>query len=231
MTNKTIAMIPVRMGSKRLEKKNLRELGGLSLIARAIIKCKEADMFDEIWVNSESDTIGEIAKEYGVSFHKRPADLAGDHITSEQYIYEFIKAHPCDYIFQVHSIAPLLTVETVRKFVADTLGFRPAAAFSVVAERTECVHGDGSPVNFTLKKKNNSQDIPCVMLITWGIAAWNTGTYIRRYEAGECATYPGDDAFTIIPRMEGLAIKTADDLRIAEVYLRGLTGSQDVVNL
>lgn len=220
MADKIIAMIPARMGSQRLAKKNIRKLAGIPLVSHAMRKCIKAGVFDEIWVNSESDTIGAIAKEEGLSFHKRPADLAGDDVTSEDYIYEFIKAHPCDYIFQVHSIAPLLTVETVREFVEATLGEKPGALFSVVVERTECVDFHYCAVNFTLAKKKNSQELIPVSLITWGITAWRTSTYIDKYEAGKCATYPGH--LFAIPRMEGLAIKTEDDLKIAEVYLRGL---------
>ncbi|MCA9417335.1 MAG: cytidyltransferase, partial [Candidatus Omnitrophica bacterium] len=40
-----IGMIPARMGSQRLKKKNLRELGGVPLITRAIRKCLEAGVF------------------------------------------------------------------------------------------------------------------------------------------------------------------------------------------
>ena len=51
MTN--IAMIPARMGSQRLQKKNLAPLKGVPLIVHAIRKCREAGVFDRIIVNSE----------------------------------------------------------------------------------------------------------------------------------------------------------------------------------
>ena len=73
-----IAMIPARMGSQRLKQKNLRELAGVPLITRAIRKCRAAGVFDEIWVNSEHDAFGDIAREEGVGFHKRPEELANN---------------------------------------------------------------------------------------------------------------------------------------------------------
>ena len=48
-----LAMIPAGMGSQRLNQTNLRELGSTLLITRAIRKCLAADVFDEIWVNSQ----------------------------------------------------------------------------------------------------------------------------------------------------------------------------------
>ena len=103
-------MIPARMGSQRLKQKNLRELAGVPLITRAIRKCKAAGVFDEIWVNSEHLAFGEIALAEGVQFHRRPEALGNNQATIEQFVREFLEAHPCEFVVQVHSIAPLLTV-------------------------------------------------------------------------------------------------------------------------
>ena len=58
--SKVIAMIPARMGSKRIPKKNIRLLNGKPLIQYAIDAVKDADCFDEIWINSESEVIEEL---------------------------------------------------------------------------------------------------------------------------------------------------------------------------
>ena len=89
-----IAMIPARMGSQRLKQKNLRELAGVPLIVRPIRKCKAAGVFDEIWVNSEHPDFGPVAGAEGASFHRRPESLGSNTATSEQYVYEFLKAQP-----------------------------------------------------------------------------------------------------------------------------------------
>ena len=113
---KTIAMIPARLGSQRLVKKNLQLLNGIPLITHAIRKAKQSNAFDEVWVNSESEEIGRIAIQEDVQFHLRPAELADNHATSEDFIYEFLTKHPCDYLVQLHSIAPLLTIRDIISF-------------------------------------------------------------------------------------------------------------------
>ena len=65
---KIIAMIPVRLGSKRIPNKNLRLLGNKPLVAYIIEAAIKADVFDEIYINSESDIFKEIAEQYGVKF-------------------------------------------------------------------------------------------------------------------------------------------------------------------
>ena len=77
-------MIPARLGSQRLTKKNLKELRGVSLINRAIRKCKDSSVFDEIWVNSESAVFKQIAQSEDVGFHQRPEALGNNEATSKQ---------------------------------------------------------------------------------------------------------------------------------------------------
>lgn len=214
-----IAMIPARMGSQRLAKKNLRELGGVPLITRAIRKSKDAGVFDEVWVNSEDDIFGEIAAEEGTQFHKRPAELANNVATSEQFVYEFMTKHPCDRLFQVHSIAPLLGPERVAEFVRTMEKTGCDVQLSCTLEQIECAI-EGEPINFSFEEKTNSQELKPIQRVTWSITGWTRTTYIAACEAGKTATYAGTRAFFPITRAEGHIIKTEEDLQIAEVYLR-----------
>lgn len=213
-----IAMIPARMGSQRLKQKNLRELAGVPLITRAIRKCKAAGVFDEIWVNSEHPAFGDIAEAEGVRFHRRPAELANNVATSEQFIHEFLTCHPCERIFQVHSIAPLLTAPQVAEFVRAMMDGGYDTLLSCTLEQIECAFRD-QPVNFTFAEKTNSQDLDPIQRITWSITGWRRDAYIAACAAGKTATYAGKIGFYPLDRMAGHIIKTEEDLRIAEALL------------
>src|SRR5581483_1305878 len=143
-----LAMIPARMGSQRLKQKNLQPLDGVPLIVHAIRKCKAAGIFDGIWVNSEHPKFGEIAEAEGVRFHQRPEHLGNNQATSEQFVAEFFEKHACERLFQVHSIAPLLTANEVRAFAKAMIDNDHDVELSVVEEQLECVY-KGKPVNFT----------------------------------------------------------------------------------
>lgn len=214
-----LAMIPARMGSQRLKHKNLQPVCGLPLITHAIRKCIRADVFDEIWVNSEHTAFEAIAQEEGVQFHHRPASLASNTATSEDYIYEFLRNHACDILFQVHSIAPLLSAGSVRDFVQKMYTSDFDVLLSCVEEQIECAM-DGIPVNFSYDRKQNSQELTPIQRVTWSITAWRREPYMRAYEAQQCATYAGKVGFFPIDRMGGHIIKTEEDLKIAEEFLR-----------
>ena len=214
----TIAMIPARMGSQRLAKKNLRELDGVSLIARAIRRCHSAGCFDEVWVNSEHPDFGPIAESEGAHFHQRPEHLGSDTATSEDFVEEFLNAHECEWLVQAHSIAPLVTVAEVHGFV-DRLGQDDLdVLLSCEPIQIECAM-DGQPVNFTFDAKTNSQELTPIQRISWSLTAWRREAFLAARSGGGCATYAGRVGFFPLDPLAAHVVKTEQDLTIAESLL------------
>ena len=208
-------MIPARMGSQRLARKNLRELAGVPIVTRAIRKCLGSGVFDEVWLNSEHDAFSEIADNEGVEFHKRPEELGSNKATSEQYVAQFLREHECDYLVQVHSIAPLLQKKEIIRFVEMLVNSDADVMLSYEEVEIECAL-DGKPVNFSYSEKTNSQDLHPIQRISWSITGWRRSTYLSAVEAGKCATYAGKVDFFPINPMASHIIKTEEDLHIAE---------------
>ena len=217
-----IAMIPARMGSQRLAKKNLREINGVSLIQRAVRKCLQTNAFDEVWINSEHPDFGVIAKQEGVNFHKRPEHLGNNQATSEDYIEDFLKAHWCERIFQGHSVAPLLTVSEIKAFAVEIDRTQVDTLLSTEDIQLECIYAE-SPVNFTLEEKTNSQDLEPVRKISWSISSWNSKKFLDAKSRGLCATYSGRVGYFSLSKFSSHVIKTEEDLKIAEALLPFVT--------
>lgn len=212
---KSFAMVPARLGSQRLPEKNLRQLAGTPLVAWAIRKSLSAGVFDQVWVNSESEKFEQIARQEGARFHRRPAELASNTATSEDYIGEFLERHECDLLFQVHSIAPLLTAHEVGAIVNAMRSREVDVQLSVVEEQIECAYRD-QPVNFGFGSKTNSQELEPIQRVTWSITGWRREAFLAARRMGRCATYAGPVAFHPISRLGGLIIKTDVDLQLAE---------------
>ncbi|MBI4583501.1 MAG: acylneuraminate cytidylyltransferase family protein [Planctomycetes bacterium] len=74
-----VALIPARGGSKGIPDKNLREVGGLSLVARAVRKAKAARSVARVLVSTDSEAIAQAALEEGAEApFLRPCELARD---------------------------------------------------------------------------------------------------------------------------------------------------------
>ena len=68
---KIVAHIPARAGSKRVKAKNLRFIDGKPLLSYSIECAIAADMFDEVYVNSDSDDMLALAESLGAKGYKR----------------------------------------------------------------------------------------------------------------------------------------------------------------
>lgn len=92
MSEKIIAIIPARGGSRGIPKKNIRNFYGKPLIAWTILQAKRTPEIDGVYVSSDSDEILQIADGYGAKRIKRPDTIAGDKATSESTIEHALKA-------------------------------------------------------------------------------------------------------------------------------------------
>lgn len=109
------AFIPARGGSKRIERKNLADVGGSSLLARAIRSAEEACSW--IVVSSDDAEIRCVAREEGADeMHARPPALASDHAQIETAIshwYTRLDEKP-DVIVLLQPTSPFRTAAHVR---------------------------------------------------------------------------------------------------------------------
>ena len=59
---KLVGMIPARMGSQRVKKKNVRLINGRPLIDYVLESVSKADIFDAVYINSEDEIFTELAE-------------------------------------------------------------------------------------------------------------------------------------------------------------------------
>lgn len=76
-------VILARGGSKGIPGKNLRKIGGVSLIGRAVRAARAARHVGGVYVSTDDAAIAAEARSYGALIIDRPADLAGDTASSE----------------------------------------------------------------------------------------------------------------------------------------------------
>ena len=86
-----ICLIPARIGSKRIKKKNIKRFYGKPLISYAIINAKKSNLFRKIVVSTDSKSIAKIAEKYGaeVPFY-RPKKFSNDKATDKQVRKHFL---------------------------------------------------------------------------------------------------------------------------------------------
>lgn len=76
--HRVIALIPARGGSKSMHYKNLRELGGRSLLAWAAGTGQGSKHIDRIILSTDDERIASAGRALGIEIYMRPAELATD---------------------------------------------------------------------------------------------------------------------------------------------------------
>ena len=88
---KTAAIIPVRGGSKRLPRKNVKMFCGHPLMAWAITQAKCSKNIDEIYVTTDDNEMEEVALKYGAKVIRRPYWEDADAASATRPVYHAVK--------------------------------------------------------------------------------------------------------------------------------------------
>jgi YrbI family 3-deoxy-D-manno-octulosonate 8-phosphate phosphatase len=89
-----IAVIPARGGSKGVPGKNLKRVGGLSLVGRAVVSALASQLIDRVIVSTDDPAIAAAAQAAGAETMERSPELSGDTATSESVLLDVLER--CD---------------------------------------------------------------------------------------------------------------------------------------
>jgi CMP-N,N'-diacetyllegionaminic acid synthase len=118
MTNRILAIIPARGGSKGLPRKNIIDLDGKPLIAWTIEASLNSKYITKTIVSSDDDEILNIAKQYNADKLKRPDELALDTTASEPVVRDVIETlkkenKEFDYLVLLQPTSPLRDTKNI----------------------------------------------------------------------------------------------------------------------
>ena len=218
--NKIVCMIPARMGSKRIKNKNLRLLGNKPLIQYAIEAAVNADIFDEIYINSEDTIFKQIADKCGVKFYKRPAELSTDEATNDHFTLDFMNKIDGDILVQILPTSPFITPDQIKNFTNQSL--RYDTLISTKQVKIESIYKN-TPINFDQKKITPpSQLLEPVYAYACSLMSWRYDNYLdnmKKYKAG----YHGGDGNIGFFELDGYAtvdIDEEEDFNLSEAILK-----------
>ena len=223
-TNRNIAMVPVRMGSKRIKSKNIRLINNKPLvffILKSIINSGVFDL-DDIYLNSEDIIFKSIAKQLGINFYLRDASLSSDNATNDQFLYDFLNKLECNNIFQFLATSPLVSPSTIQNFVRTHLSSTGKTTISVKEIRIECLF-DNKPINFSSTKQTPpSQELIPIYAYACGLMGWQRDNYIQNYHKFNGAAYHGGELkpnLFCLNQIESIDIDNEKDFIIAEAII------------
>lgn len=218
---KILAHIPAREGSKRLKVKNLLPMEGKPLIAHVIEAAKASRYITGLYVNTESETIAKVAREYGAEIYKREERLAQDDITQDTFNYDFIKKMNPDILVLLNPVCPLIETKDIDEAIEKFLNERPDCLATTTDIQIYAIH-ENRPVNFdTNTVLPRTQDLEPVRFLNFAIGIWDAKEFRRKFEKDGHACIYGNTLYHTLPKDKALKISDEADFKLVELIMKG----------
>lgn len=181
---RTVALIPLRGGSKSIPGKNIKPIGGLPLCAWVLRAAAFARMIDAVYVSTDSPEIARVVRglELGIEIIDRPAEFATDEASTEAVMMHFAGQIAFDRLVTIQATSPLLTCAdldaALLRFDVDNLD----SMLSAVRVKRFFWNDDASPINYDPLHRPRRQDFR-------GMLMENGAFYVTRrplLEAVQC---------------------------------------------
>ncbi len=152
-----LGVIPARGGSKGVPHKNIKDLAGKPLLAYTIEAALQSGIFERIIVSTDDEDIAAVAGKYGAEVpFIRPADIAGDLVSSDAVILHALQFYEKQNIFfkEVCKLQPTSPFRSAQNLKDAYKVFRQENRDYLVSV-CECEH---SPLWSGTLGKDNSMD-------------------------------------------------------------------------
>ncbi len=157
---KTVALIPLRGGSKSIRKKNIKPMAGRPLCAWTLSAAVETDAIDAVYVSTECAEIAAVVAGLGlpVEVIDRPAELATDEASTESVMLHFADVVGFDRLVTIQATSPLLRAShleaALERFGREELD----SMLSAVRTRRFFWADDGTPINYDPLRRPRRQE-------------------------------------------------------------------------
>lgn len=209
---KTACFVPIKANSERVPGKNLRMLNGKKLYEYICEHIKEADVFDDVFIDTNSQEIANYALNMGFKVIERKPELAKNTANgNDLLVYHYLQYPNYDYYFQLFATAPFMQPDTIRKCYETLLSTEEWDSCFTATENHSFYWMSGNPINYRPGILPRSQDMLPVIEETTGLYGI-TKEALDRYRC-RIGRKP---YIHIVDKFEAVDINTEEDMKIAE---------------
>lgn len=217
---KITAVIPIRTGSQRVKDKNLRPFGDTNLMELKIKNLLQVPELTSIVVNTNSEAAIEIVnKRYmgGVKTHRREAYYASSQCSGSEFFRHLGEVTDTDIFVYCPCTSPFVKPQTISQCINQFLSSSDYDCLATVSSVKDFLWLDGKPVNYDPAHAPNSQDLPDVVALNFGV------TVIRKEDLIRNSNIIGKKPqFVLTNDIEAIDIDTPLDFYIAEQLYKKL---------
>lgn len=211
-------MIPARVGSERLQHKNLLSYNNQTLIEHSLQLALESNCFDSVYLNGDSEIFKPFAISKNASFHLRPKALGTSDTPIDAVINEFLIQHNfTSRLFLINPPSQLLSHNDVNRFFRE---FIDQDSDSMIATTVLARHAqiNGVPINFNPREPlSRTQDLVPIEVFNYSIMAWKADVFKETYKSTGAGLMCGNFKTFENGARNFLAIKDSEDFEMVRL--------------
>jgi len=213
---KIVAFMPAKGTSNRVENKNLRLLDGLPLYLHAIKKLMSCEFIDEVYLDTESDSIITMAKDTGCRIIKRDPSLATNTTDGNKLLMNEIENVKSDIYVQLLCTSPFIEIETIKIACSLVANDGNYDSVTLVKKEKQYRWNDSKPL-YDIKNIPNSNTLEDTIIETMGLYV------ITDEAANKTKRRIGEQPYLLeVTPVESVDVNWPDDFYLAENIAAGL---------
>ncbi|WP_405757420.1 cytidylyltransferase domain-containing protein [Anaerovibrio slackiae] len=213
---KVVAFLPAKGNSERVENKNVKLLDGKPLFLHNLEKLAECEFIDEVYLDSESDRIFELASEVNCKFMHRDPSLATNKTDGHQLFFNEAKQVDADIYVQLLGTSPFIKKATIQKGI-DILVKNTEYDSVVLVRKEKQYHWKDDQPMYDKFHIPNSFNLDDTVIETMGLYI------VRNTVALEKQMRFGDKVFLLeADALEAIDVNYPDDFELASYIAAGM---------
>lgn len=204
--------IPIKANSERVKGKNFRVINGKKLYEYAIEHAIQANIFDVIYVDSNSLEVKEYCEKMGVEFIVRDERLAANNANGNDLLNSHYQMYPdFDFYVQLFVTAPYLQPSSIKDCVEKLIGSNVYDSCFTAVQHSGFFWLNNTPINYRPCILPRSQDLNPMIEESTGLYGISKMA-IDKYHCRVGAT----PYIHLVNKFEAVDINTEEDLQLAE---------------
>jgi CMP-N-acetylneuraminic acid synthetase len=216
---KIVAFLPVKGSSSRIENKNIKLLDGKPLFLHTLEKLIQCNFIDEVYLDSESDEIINMASNLPCKIMRRDPSLANNKTDGHKLFMNEVNHVEADIYIQVLGTSPFISPETIKKGVSVLQESDEYDSVVLIRKDKQYTWTDGHP-SYDINAIPNSMDLEDTIIETMGLYI------VKRQAALKNSKRIGFKPFLLeASPLEAIDVNWPDEFSLANLIAAGLRES------
>ncbi|MFW5795449.1 MAG: cytidylyltransferase domain-containing protein [Bacillota bacterium] len=165
---RVVAFLPAKGKSRRIKSKNIKLLDGKPLFLHTLEKLMKCEFIDEVYLDSDSEAVFDLASEVDCKYLRRDPSLANNNTDGHMLMYNEAKKVEADIYIQILCTSPFIKIDTIRKGLKKLKNEERYDSIVLVKREKQYLWDENEPL-YNYEHIPNSNELDDTIIETMGL--------------------------------------------------------------